>query len=1104
MTFRKLAYGVSAAAIMMSASTAVFAQETTGGIRGVVTDASGAPVVGAAVVITHEPSGTSATTVTGSDGSYSLRNLRVGGPYTVSVSSAGQPSTVGTVPSITLGASTPLNIVVGDSSDAVELSEILVSGVRRGGIRMGPQTRVSAEDIETLPSISRDIKDFVRTSPFATVDPTNSDALILGGQNSRTNAFLVDGIRQGDDFGLAGNGYPTLRSPISISLLESVQVDVAPYDVQYGNFQGGVINSVTKSGTNDFHGELFYEFTDQDLQGDSFSYEDMSSGARIDRQVTGTFEEKTWGATLSGPIIKDRLFFIANYEKFEATQPVLTGPQGSGATNEVAGITQADVDSVRNAVNTIYGYDPLDWAASELASTDEKYFVKLDWNINDRHRAAVSYQQTESAELNLNGTSTSSSDPSIGLLSQAYNFETNVKAYKAQLFSNWTDNFSTELSFSRKEAENISGNLGGSDFATFRVYLDPPAGATRRSIILGPERSRHANSLTNNLDQYRFVAKYQAAGHRLTAGYERENLDIYNVFVQAANAEYEFASLAALQARQASYINYQNAATNQKIDGGASFSYSTNSLFAQDEWDVNDKLTLRAGLRFDWYDMSDKPKNNPAFLARYGFENDQNLDGLSLLQPRFGFNYRVDDSFAIYGGFGLFQGGSPNVWISNNFSNTGNLIGQFQCRATGYTSTNVGSSVSACTPAQLAALTNVDGLNPNQVAKDAVTASANLGTGAINVIDPTFKIPSIWKTSIGFTKDFDLNRWSLGDGWAVRGEYVHSEVESAIGWVDLNMAKRQSGTAPDGRPVYSGPNGSQVVLMVTNFKGGKTDQATVGVNKYWSEGWAEGLGLDLSYTFVDSEDVHPGTSSVAASNFGQVAVFDPNHPEVATSNYEIRHSTKLNLSYHRNFFGDYRTSFNLFGERRSGLPFSYTFNQTSLVGEANEYGRRNRQLLYVPAVDSSGLVTATSDPIIRYANGFDFAGFNSYLQKTGLIQYAGQITPRNGFRSPEVTKFDLHISQELPAFFPGGAKLEGYVDIENIGNLLNDEWGVIQQVGFPYFSRGISARNCSLTGVTCAAGPGKYYQIDSARDWTGNTFNNQSVWQVKVGVRYKF
>src|SRR5690606_11371209 len=320
-------------------------------------------------------------------------------------------------------------------------------------------------------------------------------------------------------------------------------------------------NSVTKSGGNEFHGELFYEKTDDSLQGDSFSYKDMTTGERIDRSVTGEFEEKTWGATLSGPIIKDRLFFIANYEKFEAVRPLLSGPAGTGATNEVPSITQADVDLVRGITEQVYGYDPMDWKASELTTFDEKYFLKLDWNINDRHRAVASYQQTEGSILSLNGTSTSGNNQSVGLLSQGYNLQTNMTAYKAQLFSDWTDNFSTEFSYSRKESENISSNLAGSDFAAMRVFL-PSQGSVNPSIFLGPERSRHANSLTNDLDQYRLVGKYQAGGHRLTFGYEREDLEIYNAFVQAANAEYEFASVEDFRNGQASYINYQNAASN--------------------------------------------------------------------------------------------------------------------------------------------------------------------------------------------------------------------------------------------------------------------------------------------------------------------------------------------------------------------------------------------------------------------------------------------------------------------------------------------------------------------------------------------------------------
>ncbi|WP_392354444.1 TonB-dependent receptor [Brevundimonas sp. LF-1] len=298
---------------------------------------------------------------------------------------------------------------------------------------------------------------------------------------------------------------------------------------------------------------------------------------------------------------------------------------------------------MRDIAKRIYGYDPLDWSADALTVQDEKYFAKLDWNINDQHRAVVSYQQTKGSDLRLNNTVTNGAYVSVGLLSSAYQIDQNLTAYKAQLFSDWTDTFSTEFSISRKETENLSNGLGGNDFAAMQVYLDPPIGpntGVRRSIRFGPERSRHANMLTVDTMQYRLVGNWEAGfGHRLTGGYEREEQDIFNLFVQVANAEYEFASLADFEARKASSVGYTNAASNNKNDGGASFSYALNTLFLQDEWSVSPNLTLTAGLRYDWYTSDDKPKYNKAFYDRFGFGNDTNLDGISILQPRFGFNW---------------------------------------------------------------------------------------------------------------------------------------------------------------------------------------------------------------------------------------------------------------------------------------------------------------------------------------------------------------------------------------------------------------------------------------------------------------------------------
>lgn len=1103
MTFRKLAYGASAAAIMMSASTAVFAQETTGGISGAVYDAAGSPVGGATVTVVHVPSGTTSTTFTDPNGQFSSRGLRVGGPYLVrSASAAGDAA----AQVATIGIGTPVSIelvIAGAGESAAQVDDVVVTGVRSGGLRTSPRSNLNLADIETLPSIGRDIKDIVRTTPFATTDPSNFDALSIGGQNTRFNAILIDGVRQNDDFGLNQNGYPTLSTPISRSVIQAVSVDVAPYGVQYGSFTGGVVNSVTKSGGNDFHGEVFYEKTDQDMRGETFSYEDFVTGQRQNRSVVGEFEEKTWGATLSGPIIKDRLFFLLNYEKFDSATPVLSGPEGAGLPNEAAGITQAQIDQVRQIAQTVYGYDPLDWRAGALETFDEKYFAKLDWNINDRHRAVVSYQQTQGSDLRLNNTTTSGTNLSVGLLSSAYQIVTDLTAYKVQLFSDWTDRFSTEFSYTRKEVENISQGLAGNDFAAMQIYLDSPYGAqsgTRRSIRFGPERSRAANALTVDTTQYRFVGKYDAGfGHRFTVGVEREEQDIFNLFVQVANGEYEFASIADFQNRQAASIGYSNAATNNKADGAASFSYAQNSFYFQDEWTATPNLTITAGLRYDLYTSDDKPKLNQAFVDRFGFGNDTNLDGIGILQPRFGFNWRAPWDVTVYGGFGRFQGGSPNVWISNSYSNPGNLIGSFQCKTSNQVNGQAYNSQFAggfavCNAAQQAALANVDGLVVKPVAQTAVTTSANLGTGNINLIDPTFKTPSIWKASLGATKAFDLSRFNLGEGWNVTAEYVHSELQDAVGWVDLSMAKTVTGTAPDGRPVY-GPNPvrrGQNVLMMTNFDGGKTDQFAIGLGKDWYDGWLNGAGFNLSYTYLDSTDRSPGSSSTASSSFGNNALFDANDPTLADSNYEIEHALKLSVSYSRAFFGDYRTRIGMFAQRRSGLPFSYTFS-TSPANQFGEYVTTFRQLLYVPKTDSSGNVTATSDPLVNYGANFNVANFNDFLKRTGLIDYAGEISPRNAFKSPYVTTVDMHIEQELPAFFPGGAKLIGYMDIENLGNLLNDEWGSIQQIAFPYTSANVDATRTATQ-----------YNYNTFTTRSPATFGTNSVWQIKVGVRYQF
>lgn len=1089
----KLASGVAFGAIslgMVAAPSMVQAQVITGAINGRITGPDGAAVGNAPITIVHVPSGTTTSAVTSTDGVFAARNLRPGGPYTVTATSPDLGTRSIEVPSINTGDAYQVNFTLGEDQ------AIVVTAATVGGtdLKTGPSSNFSAAQIMAAPSISRDLKDLARMNPFVTIDPTNNDALVCGGANNRTNSLTIDGVRQNDDFGLQANGYPTQRSPISLDVVETLGVELAPYDVNYGQFGGCTLNATTKSGGNQFHAVAFYEYTGDKLQGNGFRYTDFQDGSRQSRQLGGKFSEKTFGVTLTGPIIKDTLFFTLNYEKFKRSEPSLVGPTGSDFANQVPDVSVAQANEVRQVIKDTYGFDPLGYEATKLPSNDEKIFAKVDWNVTDGHRAVFSYQQTKGSTIQSSGNTLTGTSTSLGLLSKWIERQNNLWVYKAQIFSDWSDNFSTEISASYKKMDNPGRPLAGNDFAQFRVFLNGTM--TGPSIYAGTDASYQANELTTYLQQYRAKATYNAGAHRITGGYERETLKIWDLFVQNANGAYTFNSIADLRAKLASSLSYANSQSNEKSEAGFTAHTTTNTLYLQDEWSVLPELTLKAGLRYDFFEQSDRPAENPVVMQRYGISNTENLDGKHILQPRIGFNWKPDPSLTVYGGVGLFGGGSPTVWTANTFYNTGMMLGNVNCTRN-----------AAASPACLAALTNVDGLNVNPAVQNLNTVSAQRGQGLINVLDKDFKPQSSWKMSVGAQKHFDLGRF--GDGWMIAAEYIHTEVKDAVAWIDLYAQANPGPAAPDGRPTFLSTRENRNDILVTNTHQGYANQVGLALSKRWTQGPLDGLQAQVSHTYISSKDMNPGITTVAASNYSGVATSDPNDPAIARSNYEFTHMTKLSASYDHAFFGDYKTRLTVFAQRRSGQPFSYTYDVAAnaniaadrLVGENGALASRNRQLLYVPKADN-GVVTATSDSIVRYAPGFDLAAFNAFLKRTKLLKYAGDIAPRNAFKAPPITTIDLRISQEIPGFFPEGAKAEVYLDIENFGNLLNKKWGVMQQVPNPFVSANVAARNCQIAG-NCAT-VGDFYQYDSFAGRAATSFNTQSVWQMKIGARFKF
>lgn len=1108
--FRRLALGATASVLALAAASAVYAQETTATVRGRIVDSAGAPVAGATVTVTHQPTGSAVTSVTTADGYYSMRGLRVGGPY--EIKARAQNMEPGSVTVDAVGVGDPANVDVTLTAVGTPVSEVVVSG-RRTNRSPGPSTNLSGADIEHMPSISRDLKDFARLDPFATVDPTNQDALSFGGVNTRFNQLTVDGVRQNDDFGLNNNGYPTQRSPISIDTVAAVNVSSAPYSVINNGFTGGQINAVTKSGGNKFFGTAFYEETGDNMQGNK-------AGAL---RVRTPFSEKSYGATLGGPILKDRVFFFVSYDKFEGLLGLDTGPTGAGLPISIPRITVDAVNTFIADTKRIYTYDPGSFLTSDFPVSDEKWLAKIDVNLTDKHRATFTYQKTLGNSLNGSVSSVfasgnSTTQPAVGLDSRDYNKIESLEAYTAQLNSQWTESFSTELRYSHKETDTQQNPLKGLSVGQTRVVVTDLPGVTTGSgtprIEFGADVSRHDNYLNVKLGTYEAIGHYRWRNHDILFGARTETDEILDVFVANSLGSYTFSSYADYLARKAATFTLTGgvnptagtapATLGTARTGQAVFDYRLSSAYAEDHVQLPHGLDFSYGLRYDWYNMSDAPPLNANFVSRNGFSNQANLEGKHAILPRISATWRTPvDGLRVSGGVGRFSSLGVNVWVTNPFSNTGVTQTNAVCPAGPYLNVDLTKAPAGCT------------FTP--------------GNGDVNAIDPSFKIPTVWKENVSLSYRFNLGK--LGSNWLAQFDYITQQNEDSLFWYDLRLTP--IGTAPDGRPVFAqstkgNVTGNTADYLLTNDQVGGSQSMAFTVGKTWVEGIWAGLDVKAIYTNTHAKDGGPMNSSTTTSSYTKFGTSNPNGPVSARSDYEIRSRYSLNVNYARKFWGDNETSVAVFAQRRTGLPFSYTFanSSTSFSGVFldNDFGypistfsgrqATSNALLYVPKADSSGNVTGTSDPIVQYATGTSATAFNDYLHRSGLIKYAGHIAPRNFGNNPDVNTVDLHLSQEVSV--PGYSRLgkvQIYMDMENVGNLLNKNWGQLQQYDFSHLVPVINA-SCNGTAVgtpaSCAAAGATYTYTGTG---AGNAFVDpvkpfkltaQSLWQIKLGARYKF
>ncbi|MCH8500649.1 MAG: TonB-dependent receptor [Aliidiomarina sp.] len=1071
---------IAAAVALTLGMSGVAMAETSSSMRGQIVGPQGEVVANTRVIIQHVPSGTVTTVNTNNQGIFTASGLRVGGPYLVIIDSEVYEGKTLEDIFLQLGDQYRLSAQLDERREQYERITVTGRAINTTSLQAGSSSTWGAQEIQNMPAFDRDLKDVVRQNPLATDLGDNNRSLTVGGNNPRYNSITVDGIGQNDDFGLNSGGYPTNRSPISIDAIEQVSIQSVPFNARYSGFAGARINAVTRSGTNDFRGSVFYEFANDSMAGrpKASRYQKGANRPALD------YKEVTYGFSLGGPILQDRLFFFVNYENYEEPTSIGQGPAGSNAV-ETKNIDPSVISRVQQIARDVYGVDAGDWNV-QPEQKDEKILVKLDWNINNDHRASFTYQRAEDAAANNTMTGGLTS---LNLNSHWYARTQKMDNFALQVYSNWTNNFSTEFKASVKDVATGQDPMLGRNFGQVQVRFtadENPAGNAGQ-INIGPDRSRHANSLETTTTELQLHGEYLWGAHQTQFGIEHQTIDVFNEFVQDALGSFVFLSLADFENRFASTINYENAFTNNVADAAANFEYGSTSLYIQDTWDVNWDLTLSFGLRYERFSSSDRPAFNQNFFDRYGFSNENNMDGLDLWLPRFSFNYEFNDNITIRGGAGLFSGGRPNVWISNAYSNDG---------------------VTKVQAPQLENVENADIKNVPQQMRDSLQA----GDGDTTPIDPNFKMP--YDTRYSLAVDYsELDLGLLGGGWFASAEVIYTDKNREVAWTNLAKApllddNGNQVTSAGGRPLYvswdplAGPrpttiggfNTNRMDVLLTNVSGGRSIVSTLSLGNSWDNG----VSFRASYTNQDVKDITSGGSSTAHSNYNFQTAIDKNNPTVGRASYEIEHRFMASLNYNTELFAGYRTNIGLFWDRTSGRPYSYALDAFRFRG----FGDGSSQNLWSSTNYLPYIPSGPNDPAVRYTGGLTYEEFAGWLDAANLTQFAGGYAVRNeGNRGPWNTNLDLRIEQEIPGFMKGH-KGAIYLDIRNFLALIDN---TNQRHTVSFSDTGV---RLASVGIDPETGQYIYGLPFGGFDGTGATatrYNARaSTWSAKIGIRYRF
>ncbi len=1043
-----------------------FSQVTTGSMRGNVVDQDGDPLPEASVVAVHTPSGTSYGTVTQFNGTYNIPNMRVGGPYTITVSFIGYKENVTNNVHLQVGEKLKLNFNL--SEEASQLEEVVIKTSVNTTInsgRTGSSTSIGKEQLKTLPTISRSINDFTRLTP-------SSDGNSFGGGNNKMNNLSLDGSIFNNPFGLDGGtpGSQTNAQPISLDAIDQIQVDIAPFDVTSSGFTGASINAVTKSGTNDFHGSVFGFYRNQDLTGSKVDGVDLFKADLKHLQA---------GFSIGGPIIEDKLFFFANAE-VERRTDLASGFRANNGGETVEGnvsrVLRSDMDAVSAALANL-GYDTGGYENILNATDNEKFIVKLDWNISDNHALTATYNQLDATrDKQAHPTAFFNRGPNANTLqfeNSAYSINNKLQSAIVELKSRFGTKYSNNL------------QVGYTHFDDFRTPFSKPAPSITilkdgsPYIIAGHEPFSVNNKLDQKVFQITNNFKIYAGVHTITLGGSFEkfqfdnsfNLGFYGYgFGPGTYPEYPNGGYVGpfpggpfpeyggpFPDLDAFFLSVSSGLLGDVLDNAQSVFDANNtnntwslaetnvgqlSVYAQDEVVLFNDFTLTLGVRFDkpnYFDTAEKAQENidrnccyspaieyfnPDGSSQYYDSTKFPAESTVLMSPRLGFNWDIkgDNTKQLRGGLGVFTGRLPFVWLGNQVQ--------------------------------------------------------NVGSGFYTVVAPNFNFPQVFRSSLGYDQKFE-------NGLTVSTDIMYSKNIDAIFATNIGLKSPTGYLQGVGtRPIYTAADITNNAWAVTNTNLGNVFNFSVQLKKRWENN----LNMSIAYDYLNSKDASSPTEEITNATFGaNPNIGNVNIAKLSPSSFG--HKNRFVGSIYKKFeygSGKWSTAISTFFEYTESGRHSFVYG-----GDINGDGSAQNDLIYIPTASELTTMTFVGSPAEQVAQ---MAALENYIQQDDyLSSNRGSFAGRNATLAPWFSNWDIRIAQDYNFGEDSAKKIQFSIDILNFGNMINSGWGV----------RKIPT-NTQPIGVTVANGVPTYAFDTTLQSTYTDDLSLLSRWQMQFGLKYIF